>query len=165
MVSDVTVQNAKAAGLMRVKHQTTLSTGVDAAGITLHYGAEARIVLHPAPAGTGIVFRRMDLVDSCGAPRPADETTIAAGPHSIADTRLGVRLQNIAGASVMTVEHLMAAFAISGVDNALIEVYGPEIPVFDGSTAPFLRLIAEAGVRQLGAPREAVIVISFVRKL
>lgn len=140
---------------MRVQEQTTLSTSAGASGISLHFGVETRIVLHPAPAGSGVAFRRTDLQGENGAPRPAGETTVRARPQSLADTRLGVRLENAAGVSVMTVEHLMAAFALAGVDNALVEIDGPEIPAFDGSAAPILRLIAQAGLSPLGAAREA----------
>lgn len=131
--------------------------------MALHAGVETRIVIRPAMAGTGILFRRMDLKTEKGGRRPANETTIQARPQSVADARLGVRLQNAAGVSVMTVEHLMAAFVLCGVDNALVEVYGPEIPVFDGSTAPIITLIEQAGIRSLAAAREAIEVRAILR--
>lgn len=139
---------------MRVQEQTTLAKAASASGPALHTGAETRIVLRPAPADTGVVFRRMDMRGENGRPRPPQETSIPASPASVIDTRLGVRLGNAAGATVMTVEHLMAAFALAGVDNALVEAYGPEIPAFDGSAAPILRLIEQTGLRRLGAPRQ-----------
>lgn len=148
---------------MRVQEQTTLSKVASASGVALHAGVETRIVLRPAMAGTGIVFRRMDLKTAKGGPRPANETTIQARPQSVVDARLGVRLQNAAGAFVMTVEHLMAGFVLCGVDNALVEVHGPEIPAFDGSTAPIITLIEQAGLRPLAAAREAIEARAVVR--
>ncbi len=141
---------------MRVQEQTTIAKAASASGMALHAGVETRIVLRPAPAGAGILFRRMDLKGERGVRRPANETTIAARPQSVVDAKLGVRLQNSSGASVMTVEHLLAGFVLCGVDNALVEVYGPEIPAFDGSTAPIIHLIEQAGVRPLAAAREAI---------
>jgi UDP-3-O-[3-hydroxymyristoyl] N-acetylglucosamine deacetylase len=105
----------------------------------------------------------LDLKGERGQRRPASETTVAARPQSVAEAKLGVRLQNAAGVSVMTVEHLMAAFVLCGIDNALVDVYGPEIPAFDGSTAPIIRLIEQAGVRRLAAAREAIEARAIVR--
>lgn len=148
---------------MRVQEQTTLSKVAAATGMALHAGVETRIVMRPAAAGAGIIFRRMDLTTASGEPRPANETTIQARPQSVADAKLGVRLQNAMGVSVMTIEHLMAGFVLCGVDNALVEVYGPEIPAFDGSTAPIIALIEQAGVRPLAAAREAIEARAVVR--
>ncbi len=141
---------------MRVQEQTTLARLATASGIALHAGVETKIILRPAPAGTGIVFWRMDLRKAAEARLPIIDAAIPAHPNNVAEARYGVRLANAAGASVMTVEHLMAAFALCEIDNAIVEVFGPEIPAFDGSTAPIIDLIDQAGVKPVAAAREAI---------
>jgi UDP-3-O-[3-hydroxymyristoyl] N-acetylglucosamine deacetylase len=110
----------------------TLRNAIDCRGIGLHTGQETRLVLKPAPAGHGIVFRRVDLgVD------------IPARYDLVSDTRLCTRLASAdrPEVSIGTVEHIVAALAAAAIDNLLIEVDGPEIPIFDGSAAPFVFLI------------------------
>ncbi|MEX0645258.1 MAG: UDP-3-O-acyl-N-acetylglucosamine deacetylase [Parvularculaceae bacterium] len=148
---------------MRVQEQTTLARIATASGVALHSGVETKIVLRPAGAGTGIVFWRMDLRDAADARPAVIDAAIKAHPNNVAEARYGVRLANAAGASVMTVEHLMAAFALCEIDNAVVEVYGPEIPAFDGSTAPIIELLDQAGVKPLAAAREAIEVRALVR--
>lgn len=143
---------------MRAEKQSTLAGSSAAAGVGLHSGGETRLTLRPAPEGSGLIFRRTDLFGADGAPLSAAETSIPATPAHVVDTRLGVTLANAAGVSVRTVEHLMAAFSLAGVDHAIVEVAGPEIPIFDGSAAPFLQLIEKAGVRRLAAPRESIVI-------
>ncbi len=130
--------------------ETTIAHEAHGEGIGLHTGRETRIALKPAPAGSGVRFRRIDLSNG-----KDEDATIVAGPSAVADTRLGVRLAR-ADYSVMTVEHLMAAFALTGVDNVLVEVDGPELPIFDGSVGPFIDLIESAGVKALDTPRRAI---------
>ncbi len=126
--------------------QRTLSRPVSVSGTGLHSGAPARVTLRPAAPGTGIAFLRADLP---GRPRiPALWDRVAQGP-------LATRLVEGA-ASVSTVEHLMAAFAGSGVHNALVELRGPEVPILDGSSAPWLRAILDAGVAGQDAPLRAL---------
>ena len=148
---------------MRVQLQTTLRKAAAAGGLALHSGVETRIVLKPASAGVGILFRRTDLAATRGRAAALTANSIVAGPLSIVDARLGVRLANADGVSVMTVEHLLAAFALCGVDNALVEVFGAELPIFDGSATPFVDLIVQAGVAPLSAPREAIDIRAPVR--
>lgn len=148
---------------MRVQEQTTLARAATGFGAALHSGNETRITLRPAPAGSGVVFRRTDLRAPDGARLPDAEIAIPARAAFIADTRLGVRLRNAAGATVMTVEHVLAALMLAGVDNAIVDIDGPEPPGFDGSSAPLIALIEEAGVRRLGAAREAIEVRAPVR--
>lgn len=124
-------------------YQQTLRRTVHAQGIGLHTGHPVDLALHPAPAGSGIRFLRADLPES---------QPIAARASSILDTRMATTIANGA-AFVSTTEHLLAALYAVGVDNALVEVSGPEVPVFDGSAARFLDLIREAGVAVLTAPR------------
>ena len=128
----------------------TLRNAIDCCGVGLHSGQETRLVLRPAPAGHGIIFRRVDL----GIDIPAQHDFVS-------DTRLCTRLA-AAGrpeASIGTVEHIMAALSAAGVDNVLVEVDGPEIPIFDGSAAPFVFLIDCAGVVDLPVAREMIEII------
>lgn len=127
--------------------QTTLKSEVIFEGTGLHTGEAVRVVLHPAAANTGIVFRRTDLT---GRPTlPADFRDVIVSP-------LNTRLSNPDGVTVSTIEHLMAALAGCGVHNVLIDVDGPEVPILDGSAASFVRGIVAAGLRWLSAPLRAI---------
>ena len=128
----------------------TLRNAIDCRGIGLHSGQQTQLVLRPAPAGHGIIFRRVDL----GIDIPAQHDCVA-------DTRLCTRLAaaDAPEASVGTVEHIMAALAAACIDNVLIEVDGPEVPIFDGSAAPFVFLIDCAGVADLPAAREMIEIV------
>ncbi len=106
------------------------------------------MTLHPAEAGTGIVFRRTDV--------SGQERTIAASWENVVDTRMATTIGNADGVTVSTIEHLMAALAGCGVDNAVVEIDAPEVPVMDGSSAPFVFLIECAGVTEQAAPRLAI---------
>src|SRR3990172_2823040 len=99
--------------------------------------------LRPAPAHSGVVFRRVDLA---GAP------PIAACPANIRDVHYATTIGRD-GISVKTIEHLMAAFAGTGLDNVTVDVAGPEVPAMDGSAAPFVELIRAAGLRRQLAPK------------
>jgi UDP-3-O-[3-hydroxymyristoyl] N-acetylglucosamine deacetylase len=125
--------------------QTTLAGDAEIVGVGIHGGLPARATIRPAPAGHGVVFVRSDLPG-----RPA----IAALAGNVRDTRLATVLGDDAGAAtVSTVEHLMAALFGLGVDNALVEIDGPEVPIGDGSSADFVAAIDTAGVATLDAPR------------
>ena len=128
--------------------QTTLRQAIDCTGVGLHSGAKTRMTLRPAPAYTGIVFRRTDL-----AGRGAD---LAATFDNAVETPLCTTLRNRNGVQVSTIEHLMAALAAYAVDNAIVELDGPEVPIMDGSAAPFTFLIECAGTAELNAPRRAI---------
>ncbi|GAA5177904.1 UDP-3-O-acyl-N-acetylglucosamine deacetylase [Niveibacterium umoris] len=123
--------------------QRTLKTIVTATGVGLHSGIKVTLSLRPAAPDTGIVFRRVDLDP------PVD---LPASPYSVVDTRLCSGLQQ-GEAKIGTVEHLMSALAGLGVDNAYIDVDGPEIPILDGSAAPFVFLIQSAGIEDQAAPK------------
>ena len=127
--------------------QTTLGRRVTCAGVGIHSGREVNLALLPAVAGTGIVFHRTDVERS---------TDIFARYDAVVDTRLGTTLANAEGVQVATVEHLMAAFAALGIDNARIEIDGPEVPIMDGSAAPFVSMIEGAGLRRLAPKRQAL---------
>ncbi len=110
-----------------------------------------RLGLQPAEAGSGIVFRRTD------GPGPGE--VIRASWRNVADCRLCTTLANENGCRLRTVEHLMAAVYASGIDNLVIEVEGDEIPILDGSAAPFVELLARAGVRELDEVRRSLRVL------
>ncbi len=126
--------------------QRTLRDSVAAVGIGLHSGRKVRLVLRPAPPGTGIVFRRTDLSPAVDIP---------AAPLNVNDTRMATTV-NIGPAAVATIEHLMSAFNGLGVDNCLVEVNAPEIPIMDGSGSSFVYLLHSAGLVEQCAPRKFV---------
>jgi UDP-3-O-[3-hydroxymyristoyl] N-acetylglucosamine deacetylase len=132
--------------------QMTLAAPIVLEGVGLHSGAMIRMVLHPARAGFGIVFRRTDLDGNAG---PA-ATDIPALYDHVCETTLSTAIGNASGASISTVEHLMAALSGLGVDNALIEIDGAEVPVMDGSSKVFVDAIEAAGLKALNAPRRAI---------
>jgi UDP-3-O-[3-hydroxymyristoyl] N-acetylglucosamine deacetylase len=129
--------------------QRTLKEPVRTTGVGLHTGVKVEITLRPAPPDTGIVFRRMDLDP------PAE---LKADPYLVTDTRLCSMLES-GPAKVATVEHLMSALAGLGIDNALVDLTGPEIPILDGSSAPFVFLLQSAGIVEQDAPKRYVRII------
>lgn len=128
--------------------QQTIERPAMCAGIGVHSGEKARLVLKPAPVGTGVVFRRTDL--------DASDISIHAHADAVSDTRLGTTLTNEAGVSVAVVEHLMAALAGLGIDNLIIDIDGPEVPIMDGSSAVFCELLLQAGLKKQSAPRRRI---------
>ncbi len=134
--------------------QTTLRNPIGCSGVGLHSGRTVSLTLRPAPAGTGIVFRRTDL-----------GLDIAARFDHVTDTRLCTVLSrpDRPEARVGTVEHVMAALAACAVDNAVIELDGSEVPVLDGSSAPFVFLIDCAGRAVQSAPRAVIEILRPVR--
>jgi UDP-3-O-[3-hydroxymyristoyl] N-acetylglucosamine deacetylase len=132
--------------------QRTLKTMIRATGVGLHTGAKVYMALRPAPANTGIVFRRVDLT-------PPVE--IKGEPYAVADTRLSSCLEK-AGAKVFTVEHLMSALAGLGIDNAYVDLAAPEVPIMDGSAGPFVFLLQSAGVEEQGAPKKFIRILKSV---
>jgi len=132
--------------------QRTLATAIACDGIGLHSGRAVSLRLLPAPPGSGIVFRRIDA-----------GVEIAALWRNAIDAPLCTTLTNGEGVEVRTIEHLMAALAGSGVDNAIVELDGPEAPAMDGSAAPFMALIDRAGTVTQDRPRRAIKVLKPVR--
>ncbi len=128
--------------------QTTIRDVVSFEGTGLHTGRPATLTLHPAGANTGIVFRRVDVIDGDNL-LPAKWDQVIVSP-------LNTRLTNEAGLTVSTIEHLMAALSGTGVHNVLIDIDGPEVPIMDGSAAAFVRGIVEAGLTRHGAPLYAI---------
>jgi UDP-3-O-[3-hydroxymyristoyl] N-acetylglucosamine deacetylase len=126
--------------------QRTIHSLVNATGVGLHTGARVTLTLRPAPPNTGIVFRRTDL------PEPRD---FAVAPERVVDTRLCSALEGN-GARVATVEHLMSALAGLGIDNLYIDLDGPEVPILDGSAAPFVYLLQSAGIESQNAAKRFI---------
>ena len=126
--------------------QRTLKNVVRATGVGLHTGEKVLMTLRPAAVNTGIVFRRTDLAD------PVD---IPAGPYAVKDTRLSSCLDKD-GVRVSTVEHLMSALAGLGIDNVYVDLTSAEVPIMDGSAAPFVFLIQSAGVEEQNAPKRFI---------
>jgi UDP-3-O-[3-hydroxymyristoyl] N-acetylglucosamine deacetylase len=126
--------------------QRTLRNSIKATGLSLHTGEKVYVTLHPADVDTGIVFRRVDL-------DPVLELPARAG--NVGDTTLSTCLV-VGGARVSTVEHLLAALAGMGIDNAYVDIYGPEIPIMDGSAAPFVFLIQSAGIQEQDAGKKFI---------
>ena len=123
--------------------QRTLRRQISCVGIGLHSGNKVNLTLKPAPADFGIRFRRTDLGDH----------EVPATVHNLAGIQLATGLARNE-VSVETVEHLLAALVSMGVDNVIVELNSPEVPIMDGSAAPFIYLIHEAGVKRLTAPRK-----------
>jgi UDP-3-O-[3-hydroxymyristoyl] N-acetylglucosamine deacetylase len=135
--------------------QQTLKTAIHCTGVGVHGNRKVRMELRPGAPGTGIVFCRSD--------RPAGSArTIEAVYENVVDARLCTTIGN-GTVSVRTVEHLMAAFAGCGIDNAVVELDGEEVPAMDGSAAPFVFLIECAGVVEQCAPRRMIEVLKPIR--
>ena len=126
--------------------QRTLRNAIKATGVGLHTGDKVYLTLAPAPVNTGIVFRRTDLDPVVEIPGRAD---------NVVDTTLSTGL-SANGASVSTVEHLMAAMAGLGIDNAYVDVSAPEVPIMDGSAGPFVFLLQSAGIEEQNAPKKFI---------
>lgn len=137
----------------KVVRQQTLKNSIHCSGVALHSGAKVNMVLHPAEADTGIVFRR---TDSAGG------SEVQALWRNAIETPLCTTLVDAKGNQVATVEHLMSALNACGIDNAVIELNGPEVPIMDGSAAPFVFLIECAGVEAQTSPRRALRILSEV---
>ncbi len=132
--------------------QRTLKKVIHATGVGLHNGEKVTLTLRPALINTGIIFKRVDL------PQPNE---IKASPEAVHDTRMCSALEQD-GARVATVEHLMSALAGLGVDNVLIEVNAPEIPIMDGSSGPFVFLLQEAGLVEQNAAKKFIRILKNV---
>src|SRR4051812_23409043 len=136
---------------MGLAPQKTLKSEIHCRGVGLHSGVKVGMRLVPADADTGIVFRRVDAAGG-GA-------EIRADWRNFVDSSLCTTLGNGEGIAVGTIEHLMAALAGMEIDNCVVELDGPEVPVMDGSAAPFVFLIECAGVAEQEAPRRAIKVL------
>lgn len=118
-------------------HEQTIRATASCCGIGLHSGAEVHLRLLPAPAGTGIVFRRTDL----------DGFQIEASGRNVARVSYATSLMK-KGVLISTTEHLLSAFIGAGIDNAIVELDNLELPILDGSAQPFIEMIRKAGIRR-----------------
>jgi UDP-3-O-[3-hydroxymyristoyl] N-acetylglucosamine deacetylase len=127
--------------------QRTLRAPIRASGIGLHSGRKVFMSLLPAGPDPGIVFRRTDLQPAIDVPTRADWLREATMCSTLVDDQ---------GTKVMTIEHLMSAFAGLGIDNCVVELSSPEVPIMDGSAAPFVFLIQSAGIHEQAAPKRFI---------
>jgi len=127
------------------QYQHTLAAPAIFSGVGVHTGEHVRCCVRPGATRTGIVFVRTDVRDR--------DNRVEARGENVTKTQLGTVITNGADVSVSTIEHLMAAFAALGVDNAVVELDGPEVPIMDGSALPFVQIIDRAGLRRQEAHR------------
>lgn len=134
--------------------QTTIRSTATFQGVGLHTGARVRMTVSPASANYGIWFRRTDVIGR--------DTMIPAIWDAVTPSRLCTVIENKAGVSVSTVEHIMAALSGCGIHNALIEINGPEVPILDGSAQPFVAALLGRGLRDLDQPVRCIEILSSV---
>lgn len=130
--------------------QQTIAQKIEFTGYGLHSGAPVCMRLLPAAAGAGVVFRRTDVVNA--------DPMVPARWNTVVPSRLCTLVANADGVSVSTIEHIMAALAGCAIQNAVIEIDGPEVPILDGSAVPFVSAILQAGIAQLDATLRAILV-------
>jgi UDP-3-O-[3-hydroxymyristoyl] N-acetylglucosamine deacetylase len=135
--------------------QHTVAAEVSCVGVSLHSGDMVNMVIRPAGPNTGIVFVRKDI--------ESNHNVVAATFDAVRETTLGTTIANAHGVSISTIEHLMAAIWGAGIDNARIEMDGPEVPIMDGSSEPFTFLLECAGRVQQRATRRVVQVLKEIR--
>lgn len=135
--------------------QKTIRNKVSCFSVGLHTGLSIDLNLLPAAEDTGIVFKRTDIA--------GDKAYVKACYTNVSNTTLGTTVTNADGVSVSTIEHLMAALWGCGIDNCIVEVSGPEVPIMDGSSEPFVFLIECAGLRQQNKSRRIIEVLKEVR--
>lgn len=128
-----------------MNRQQTIARTASLSGAGVHSGKPARLTVRPAEEGAGVRFVRTDVTDR--------DAVIPALVTKVTTTELGTNMSNEAGVSVATVEHFLAACSGLGVDNIIAELDGPELPILDGSSRPFVDLLKQAGLQQQGAPR------------
>jgi UDP-3-O-[3-hydroxymyristoyl] N-acetylglucosamine deacetylase len=133
--------------------QRTLRNSIRASGVGLHTGKRVLMTVRPAPADSGIVFQRTDLTG---------RAQVAARAGQVGETTLGTTIVN-GEVRVSTIEHLLSAFAGLGIDNALVEVNAPEVPIMDGSAGPFVFLLQAAGIEEQASPKRFVRIKKQVR--
>jgi UDP-3-O-[3-hydroxymyristoyl] N-acetylglucosamine deacetylase len=129
--------------------QRTVRDNISCTGIGLHSGKKVRLTIKPAPPDSGIKFLRKDL---------PGRRAIKVRFENVVDTNMSTTIGNNNGNKVSTIEHLMAAFFGFGIDNALVELDGPEVPIMDGSSAPFIFLLKSVGIREQNKPKEFIVI-------
>ena len=131
--------------------QKTIKESIDFKGVGLHNGTEVNICLKPSAPNTGIIFKRVD-IDS-------DKNIIEAKYSNVHAPILCTKIKNSHGTSVSTIEHLMAAFYLEGVDNVLVEINAPEVPILDGSAFDFVEAIRTYGTEEQSSPKKFIKVL------
>jgi len=139
---------------MSASHQHTLAGPAIFAGVGVHTGAHVRVAVRPGGVCTGIVFVRTDIRDR--------DNRVPATGLAVVKTQLGTVVANAAGVTVSTIEHLMAALCALSVDNAIVELDGPEVPIMDGSAEPFVQIIDRAGRKRQEATRRYIEIIQTI---
>lgn len=134
--------------------QHTLQGPAIFAGVGVHTGAYTRVSVRPAPTDSGIVFVRTDVTDR--------DNRVPVSAEAVCKTQLGTVITNAAGVTVATIEHLMAALVMSNIDNAVVELDGPEMPIMDGSSLPFIQVLDHAGRRVQDAPRRFIEILDVI---
>ncbi|WP_373087608.1 UDP-3-O-acyl-N-acetylglucosamine deacetylase [Sneathiella sp.] len=129
-------------------NQKTLRNSISCTGVGLHGGYSINMTLKPAAENTGILFKRTDVAEEI--------SEVPAHHNTVSDLIMCTTIENDAGVKIATIEHLMAALFGCGVDNVIVELDGPEVPVMDGSSAPFVFLIECADVIEQAAPRRYI---------
>ena len=128
-------------------NQKTLKTKTNFSGIGLHSGEKVDVTLIPANSNSGVIFKRTDLKKN---------NEIIANFKNVSSAKLCTKIENEFGASVSTIEHLMAAFYICGIDNLVVNLNGPEVPIMDGSAKDFVKIIKNCGLKTLRGKRKFV---------
>src|SRR5437763_16548629 len=141
---------------MKVARQTTLREHTALSGVGVHSGLPVTLTFHPADAGTGLRFLRTHVEGRQDRESPADMSAVTA-------TEFATVLGDASGPLVSAAEHVLAALSGLGVDNAIVEVDGPEAPIMDGSAAPFVAAIDAAGIAALAQPRRYIKVLKPVQ--
>ncbi len=136
---------------MAMNRQHTIAQTASLSGVGVHSGKPAWLTIRSAAEGAGVCFVRADVTDR--------DATIPALATKVTTTGLGTNLSNSAGVSVATVEHFLAACSGLGVDNVIVELDGPELPILDGSSRPFVELLTQAGLKEQGAPRRVLKIV------
>lgn len=154
MVRSAVILLIKISEVLPMIKQRTIGELISAVGVGLHKGEKVSITLRPAAANTGIVFRRVDL-----DPVVDFYTT----PEAVGDTQLCTCLINEDGVRLSTTEHLIAAIAALGIDNLVVELDSPEVPIMDGSALPFIYLLQKAGIKELAVAKRFIRITEKVR--
>ena len=134
--------------------QHTVKSPALFAGVGVHTGEYTKVAVRPGAPDSGIVFVRVDVTDR--------DNQVLVTPESVCKTQLGTVITNDAGVTVATIEHLMAALVMSGIDNAVVELDGPEMPIMDGSSWPFLKILDRAGRRPQAAARRFIEILDTI---
>ncbi|HOY79061.1 MAG TPA: UDP-3-O-acyl-N-acetylglucosamine deacetylase [Hyphomonadaceae bacterium] len=131
-----------------MNRQQTIAREASLSGVGVHSGKPATLTVRAAGEGAGVLFKRADVTDR--------DAIIPALATKVTTTELGTNMSNEAGVSVATVEHFLAACSGLGIDNIIAELDGPELPILDGSSRPFVEMLDQAGVQEQSAPRRVL---------